>query len=48
MDAAAASPALKDEIIRACERRLAPYKSPALVRFVASLAVTATGKLTRE
>ena len=48
MDAAAASPALKDEIIRACERRLAPYKSPALVRFVPSLAVTATGKLTRE
>ena len=47
-DAAAGSPALKDEIIRACERRLAPYKSPALVRFVTSLAVTSSGKLTRE
>ncbi len=43
----AATPALKDEIISACARELAPYKVPALICFVASLAVTATGKLAR-
>ena len=47
-DGVVESPSLKDEIIRACERRLAPYKSPALVRFVASLAVTNGGKLARD
>jgi acyl-coenzyme A synthetase/AMP-(fatty) acid ligase len=40
--------ALKDEIIAACARQLAPYKVPALVRFVPSLAMTASGKLARH
>jgi acyl-coenzyme A synthetase/AMP-(fatty) acid ligase len=40
--------ALKDEIIDLCSRRLAPYKVPALIRFVPSLAVTAGGKLARN
>jgi acyl-coenzyme A synthetase/AMP-(fatty) acid ligase len=39
---------LKDEIIAACARQLAPHKVPALVRFVPSLAVTAGGKLARN
>ena len=43
-----ASSALKDEIIGVCERQLAAYKAPALVRFVASLAVTGSGKLARD
>ena len=38
----------KDEIIDLCSRRLAPYKVPALIRFVPSLAVTAGGKLARN
>jgi len=42
------APGLKDEIIAACARQLAPYKVPALVRFVPSLAVTAGGKLARH
>jgi acyl-coenzyme A synthetase/AMP-(fatty) acid ligase len=41
-------PALKDEIVDLCARRLAPYKVPALIRFVPSLAVTAGGKLARN
>jgi acyl-coenzyme A synthetase/AMP-(fatty) acid ligase len=40
--------ALKDEIVALCARRLAPYKVPALIRFVPSLAVTAGGKLARN
>jgi acyl-coenzyme A synthetase/AMP-(fatty) acid ligase len=40
--------ALKEEIIAACAEQLAPYKVPALVRFVPSLAVTASGKLARS
>ena len=39
---------LKDEIIAACARELAPHKVPALVRFVPSLEVTAGGKLARN
>jgi acyl-coenzyme A synthetase/AMP-(fatty) acid ligase len=41
-------PGLKDEIIAACARQLAPYKVPALVRFVPALAVTPSGKLARN
>lgn len=44
----AEAPALKDEIIAACASQLAPYKVPALVRFVPALAVTASGKLARN
>jgi acyl-coenzyme A synthetase/AMP-(fatty) acid ligase len=44
----AEAPGLKDEIIAACASQLAPYKVPALVRFVPSLAVTAGGKLARN
>jgi acyl-coenzyme A synthetase/AMP-(fatty) acid ligase len=43
-----AAPGLKDEIIAACAEQLAPYKVPALVRFVPSLAVTPSGKLARD
>ena len=39
---------LKDEIISACARELAPYKVPALVSFVRALAVTQAGKLARS
>ena len=42
------APGLKDEIIAACARQLAPYKVPALVRFVPVLAVTPSGKLARN
>ncbi|WP_158815605.1 AMP-binding protein [Methylocapsa sp. S129] len=42
------APGLKDEIIAACARQLAPYKVPALVRFVPTLAVTPSGKLARN
>jgi acyl-coenzyme A synthetase/AMP-(fatty) acid ligase len=42
------APALKDEIIAACVSELAPYKVPALIRFVPALAVTAGGKLARH
>jgi acyl-CoA synthetase (AMP-forming)/AMP-acid ligase II len=42
------APNLKDEIIAACAKQLAPYKVPALVRFVPSLAVTSSGKLARH
>jgi acyl-coenzyme A synthetase/AMP-(fatty) acid ligase len=40
--------ALRDEIIAACAKQLAPHKVPAMVRFVPSLAVTAGGKLARH
>jgi acyl-CoA synthetase (AMP-forming)/AMP-acid ligase II len=42
------SPALRAAIIDACRARLAPYKVPALVRFVPALAMTAGGKLARH
>ena len=44
----AEAPTLKDEIIAACAKQFAPYKVPALVRFVPTLAVTAGGKLARN
>jgi acyl-coenzyme A synthetase/AMP-(fatty) acid ligase len=40
--------ALKREIFDICHRALAPYKVPATIRFVPSLAVTASGKLARR
>ena len=40
--------ALKAEIVSACRRDLAPYKAPTSIRFVASLAMTAGGKLERK
>ena len=39
--------ALKASILAACREALAPYKTPASLRFVDSLAVTAGGKLDR-
>ncbi len=39
--------AVKDEIIAACRRGLAPHKVPTSVRFVPSLEVSASGKLVR-
>jgi acyl-CoA synthetase (AMP-forming)/AMP-acid ligase II len=38
---------LKSDILESCRRALAPYKVPALVRFVPSLEVAPTGKLAR-
>jgi acyl-CoA synthetase (AMP-forming)/AMP-acid ligase II len=38
---------LKSDILESCRRTLAPYKVPALVRFVPSLEVAPTGKLAR-
>jgi acyl-coenzyme A synthetase/AMP-(fatty) acid ligase len=45
---AAASAALREEILVACRRCLAPHKVPATIRFVAALALTAAGKLVRS
>jgi acyl-coenzyme A synthetase/AMP-(fatty) acid ligase len=39
---------LNEEIISECTRHLAPYKVPALVRFVSSLDVSEAGKLRRN
>lgn len=39
---------LRREIIQICQERLAKYKVPATVRFVSSLEVSATGKLSRH
>jgi acyl-CoA synthetase (AMP-forming)/AMP-acid ligase II len=47
-DGVSENAALRDEIIAGCAKRLAPYKVPALIRFVPSLAVTAGGKLARN
>ena len=44
----AADDALRASIIAACRQRLAPHKTPALVRFVPALAMTAGGKLARN
>ncbi len=41
-------PALEREIIALCRRDLAPYKVPAMVRFVPALPMTAAGKLLRH
>jgi acyl-coenzyme A synthetase/AMP-(fatty) acid ligase len=40
--------ALEREIIEACRRDLAPYKVPAVIRFVPALPMSATGKLVRH
>ena len=47
-DAAANPEALKSEILSTCRRTLPPHKVPAAIRFVASLEVTASGKLSRD
>ncbi len=39
--------ALRREILESCQRILAPYKVPAMIRFVPTLAVSAAGKLVR-
>jgi acyl-coenzyme A synthetase/AMP-(fatty) acid ligase len=39
---------LKSEILESCRQALAPYKVPAAIRFVASLEMTASGKLARH
>ena len=39
---------LEREIIDACRRDLAPYKVPAMIRFVPALPMSATGKLVRH
>jgi acyl-coenzyme A synthetase/AMP-(fatty) acid ligase len=41
-------PALEREIIALCRRDLAPYKVPAMIRFVQTLPMTAAGKLLRH
>jgi acyl-coenzyme A synthetase/AMP-(fatty) acid ligase len=41
-------PVLEREIIALCRRDLAPYKVPAMVRFVPALPMTAAGKLVRH
>ncbi len=38
---------VREEILAACARDLAPFKTPAIIRFVSELAVTQTGKLAR-
>jgi acyl-coenzyme A synthetase/AMP-(fatty) acid ligase len=45
--ASPATIALKVEILEACRRALAPHKVPAAIRFVPSLDIGASGKLTR-
>jgi acyl-coenzyme A synthetase/AMP-(fatty) acid ligase len=50
-DAAGAEPAaderIRHEILDACRTMLAPHKVPALIRFVPTLAMSASGKLVR-
>jgi len=46
--AAARNEMIKNEILEICRSALAPYKVPAAIQFVASLAVTASGKLARH
>ena len=43
-----ARPVLEREIIALCRRDLAPYKVPAMIRFVPALPMTAAGKLLRH
>ena len=45
--ATAGTEKLQSEILEACRRALAPHKAPAIIRFVSSLDVTASGKLAR-
>jgi acyl-coenzyme A synthetase/AMP-(fatty) acid ligase len=46
-DTAAEAAAFKRELIEMCNHSLAPYKVPAVIRFVSSLSVTTSGKLAR-
>lgn len=46
-DAIEGTEELKNEILETCRRALAPHKVPAVVRFVPSLKVAASGKLAR-
>jgi acyl-CoA synthetase (AMP-forming)/AMP-acid ligase II len=39
---------IRDEILENCRASLAPYKIPAVIRFVPSLEITAAGKLARH
>jgi acyl-coenzyme A synthetase/AMP-(fatty) acid ligase len=39
---------VRDAILSACRAELAPYKTPAVIRFVPKLDVTAAGKLARD
>jgi acyl-coenzyme A synthetase/AMP-(fatty) acid ligase len=45
--ASPATKALEIEILEACRRALAPHKVPAAIRFVPSLDIGVSGKLTR-
>jgi len=47
-DAAAVTDLCKSEILEICRRALPPHKVPAIIRFVPSLEVGASGKLSRE
>jgi acyl-CoA synthetase (AMP-forming)/AMP-acid ligase II len=40
--------ATASEIVAVCRQNLAPYKVPAVIRFVADLNLSATGKLVRH
>jgi acyl-CoA synthetase (AMP-forming)/AMP-acid ligase II len=44
----AESEALRENILESCRRVLASYKVPAMIRFVPSLEVSASGKLVRR
>jgi acyl-coenzyme A synthetase/AMP-(fatty) acid ligase len=46
--AAADEEIVRDAILSACRAELAPYKTPAMIRFVPKLEVTAAGKLARD
>jgi acyl-CoA synthetase (AMP-forming)/AMP-acid ligase II len=45
---AAKEDTIREDILASCRARLAPYKVPAMIRFVPSLATTAGGKLARR
>jgi acyl-coenzyme A synthetase/AMP-(fatty) acid ligase len=45
---AEAGPTVRESILAACRAELAPFKTPATVRFVEALAVTPGGKLERS
>jgi acyl-CoA synthetase (AMP-forming)/AMP-acid ligase II len=45
---AAKEEAIREDILASCRARLAPYKVPAMIRFVPGLATTAGGKLARS
>jgi acyl-CoA synthetase (AMP-forming)/AMP-acid ligase II len=45
---APAQEVVRDAILAACRAELAPYKTPAVIRFVPKLAITTAGKLARD